>query len=126
MRPEDFRLNSDYVSLATATEYSGVVSFSPASVAGGTTYNQVIDIDVPNATKVICEYTISLDSANWFKTNEFVDFNSNTMVIISLQRVGNKTLRASLTAGNISASTETIPAYTIYIKEATIMAPDMN
>ena len=126
MRPEDFKLNSDYLSLSTATNYSSAVTFGTVTVGAGATYSQSVDFTVPQATKVICDYYLSLDGINWFKTNEYVDNSGFTFAIVSFQRTSRNVLHVSLFVGNPMNSSQTWGGVTLYFKESTINAPDMN
>ena len=126
MRPEDFKLNSDYLSLSTVSNYSNVVTFGGATVAAGSTYNQSIDFTVPQATNVICDYYLSLDGNNWFKPLQYSYSSGNVFVVVTFRRVSKSVLRAYLTVGNPMNSAQSFPGITLYFKESTIMAPDMN
>ena len=126
MRPEAFKLNTDYLSLSTATNYSNAVMFGAVTVAAGSTYNTTVDFTVPQATRVICDYYLSLDGINWFKTNEYVDNSGSTFAVVSFQRTSKSNLHVSLSVGNPMNSSQTWGGVTLYFKESTITAPDMN
>lgn len=128
MRPEDFKLNTNYLSIATATSFSTTITFAGGSIPGNNSeQHQTIDIQVPEATNVVTEYMISLDGETWFPGDEYrFDYSSNVGGCVVLQRVTSKLLRAYLFIGNGGPNTESYPAKTFFVKETTLYAPDMN
>lgn len=128
MKPEDFKLNTDYLSLATATTFTTGVTFAGGTIPGNNSeQHQTIDIQVPEATNVVTNYMLSLDGNTWFPGNEYrFSYSSNVGGCVVFQRESSKLLRAYLFIGNGGPSAESFPAKTFYIKEATIYAPDMN
>ena len=127
MKPSDFILNSDYLSLSTYTTTTKQITFAGGTLTGLNNTKQTIDITVPKVEQAEFQYMISPDGNNWFPTNQF-DMSANPPIIATLiiSRIGPDTLQASLLTANTSTSTATYPAKTFWVKESAIIAPDME
>lgn len=127
MKPEDFKLNSDYLCLATDTHFETTASFGGGTIPGNNSeQQQTLELPAPFADKAISKFMISLDGNEWFPGGDYsFDFSSNVGARFMVQRIGTQTIRAYLFIGNGGSSAESYPAKTFHIKEYTISAPDM-
>ena len=127
MKPEDFILNTDYLSLSIASHSSNTVTFGSGTVGSFNFASQTIDVTVPKANQASFQYMISPDNSTWYPTNHYeFNFDSNIIGRLLLSRINSNTLRVYLFAGNKSGSSASYPSKQFWIKEAAIIAPDMD
>lgn len=127
MRPDDFKLNTDYLSLATATNFNTAVTFDSGTIGANSNKTLTYDFQAPFAEQVVTNYMISTDGNTWSPSNIYsFNYNSSVAAKLVLQRENNKIVRAYLFIGNGSNSTQSYGSKTFFIKEATLYAPDMN
>ena len=125
MRPEDFKLNSDYISTATESNFTTAVIF-PGGVSTGTVINNSLILDAPFTIKSYCVYMLSLDGVNWINKNDYGFYSGNFLCVLTFERIGNKSIKATLSACPTVSGTQTLPPMTVYIKETAIYTPDMD
>jgi len=131
MKPNDFILNSDYLSLSTATTFEQTITFSGGSIPAGYTPTpyviQTINITAPKVDQAEFQYTISPDGQKWYPAGTFeFEYNSTITGQISVFRTGSTTVQAYLVAYEDNFDGGSFPAKQFWIKEAAIIAPDMK
>jgi hypothetical protein len=124
MRPEDFKLNTDYISLATASNFSTTIYFPGTTTSS--VYNYSTDLTAPNVNQAYCEYVFTMDGVNWILDNNYGFYKDNFLCVISFERPTSKIIRAKLSAVPIASGAQTLSPITVQLKEAAIYAPDMN
>lgn len=127
MRPEDFKLNSDYLAIATASRFSSVVTFPGGSIPGSNSIQEhTIDFNAPALDGTISKIQISLDDATWYPGYFYeYDIATNVRARFTVMRINSKIIRAYLIIVNGGDSTVSYPAKTFFFKESSLFAPDM-
>lgn len=127
MKPEDFILNSDYVSLSTATTTTKQANFGGGNIAGLDHASQTVNLAMPRIDQAEFQYMISTDGTKWLPVSTYTfDYNSSVMAAVIVSRIDATTVQVSLLAANHTESSSSYPAKTFWIKEASIIAPDME
>ena len=86
MKPEDFILNTDYLSLSTAANTTRQVTFAGGTVASLNFSNQTLDLTVPKVNQASFQYMISEDNTNWYPTSIY-NFDYNCIFTLFLYRI---------------------------------------
>lgn len=127
MKPEDFILNSDYISLSTKDRVTRQIQFAGGTLSSLDHSKQTIDIVVPKVEQAEFQYMISTDGAKWHPTSSYsFNYNANLMAQIIVARVSETNIQVYLLVANTGENSETFPAKTFYIKETAVIAPDME
>jgi len=126
MKPSDFKLNTDYLSVATKANTVNIFQFPSMLVFGRSSTTGTIDLDVPDGTNGVPYYMVSLDNST-FTASSYYTFTptANVTAKLAIYRIGPNLLRASITLRNSSNSLKTISGITVYVREALLTAPDM-
>ena len=127
MKPEDFILNSDYIALSTATITTKQVNFGGGTIAALDHASQVVNLAVPKIEEAEFQYMISTDGEKWSPVGLFeFNYDSSIMGVVIASRTDAATVQVSLLAANHTESSANYSAKTFWVKEAAIIAPDME
>ena len=127
MKPDDFILNSDYISLSTKGRVTRQIQFAGGTLSGLNHSRQTIDIAAPKISQAEFQYMISTDGAKWYPTNSYsFNYSASLMAQVIVSRISETNAQVYLLVANTSENTESFPTKTFYIKETAIIAPDMG
>lgn len=127
MKPNDFKMNTDYASIANVSNKTYRVTFASHSVP---TLNHTIDtydLAVDPAPGALSQYIVSIDGNNYYLGNSFDFLFNNKALEVELRfcRVSAKTLRVTLVSHNITETAQNLPTLDITIKESLFIPPDL-
>ena len=127
MKPSDFILNSDYLSIAQTSSNSYSLTVSGGSITGqGGSVERNFNFSAPAQTGAIDRVLISKDGGRYY-VGMYRGINPTTDVygFISVYRTSANNIRAQVVLENYSASTTTYPTMTFSIKVSTFQPPNV-
>ena len=126
MRPEDFKLNTDYMSLATASNFSTTINIPGTTTTDYNVYTYSVDLSAPTVNKAYCEYAFCIDGTNWILDNDYGFYRGDYLCVLSIERTSSTSIRVRFSAVGLGSGSHTLSGFAVKIKEAAIVAPDMN
>lgn len=130
MKPSDFILNSDYLSIAQTQRKTYDVYFGGGSLlVNGDTY-QTVDFNTPPQQGAIDRILIQKDGGNWFFGSYMTltpswDGTNQVVGFIGVSRPNKNTLRVEFYLQNYGSGTSTYPSMTFKIKVSTFRPPNV-
>lgn len=127
MKPSDFILNSDYLSIAQTGSSSHTVTVASGSLAGqGGSSEQNFNFTVPAQAGAVDRVLISKDGGRYY-VGAYRGINPATDVygFINVFRTSATNIRAQVVLENYSASTTSYPSMTFDIKVSTFKPPNV-
>ena len=126
MKPSDFILNSDYLSIAQVGSKTLDVSIGAGSLAIDSYSEQNIDLNVQSIAGAIDKIMISKDGGS-FRLGSMMTFYPNNDVRgdINIYRESAGKIRAKITLQNQSSSTTSYPAMSFKIKVSSFKPPNV-
>lgn len=128
MKPSDFILNSDYLSLARIDKSNFNQTIPSLSVAAQGRATKDFFISLPNTQiGAIDRYFFSVDSSDYFIGSTWTKYYaSNTYISIFFDRTGSNQIRVRVNYYNFSASSYTFPSYSLAVKVSTFKPPNIT
>lgn len=126
MSPEDFILNTDYLSIATKSRFTTIVELDQVQINADESVTTVIDVIVPNGSKALSRFSMSLDNYSYKIGSTCVFYpNANLGLTITAYHAAPTVLRIVLMRQDLSGVGQTAPRQNVWIKETLITAPDV-
>jgi len=126
MKPSDFILNSDYMSIAQVSSNTFTLTIAAGSLTGQNYTEQNIDFTIRAQKGASDRIMISKDGGRYHLCS-YRSLNPNTDIygFIQLTRTSANNMRAKVVLENYSASTESYPAMTFSIKVSSFRPPNV-
>ena len=126
-KPSDFKMNTDYASIANVSNKTYSFTFGSRSVPTLNHVIDTIDLKTDKAPGALSQYLFSTDGANFYLGNAFnFSFNSNAIrVEIRFCRISSDILRVTRISHNVTSSAQSTPTQNITIKESLFIPPDL-
>ena len=127
MKPENFILNSDYLSLSTESIITQSITFVGGTLPALGHQKQTVNIAAPKVEQAEFQYMISSDNSKWGPSRRYdFDYNSSVMASLVVSRIDASTIQATLLVANKTQSEASYPQKQFWVKEAAVIAPDMK
>jgi hypothetical protein len=126
MRPSDFILNSDYLSIAQTGRNTFTLTIGGGTLPVNGYSEQNLDFPINAVTGAIDRIMISKDSGNYRLGSVMTAYpNNDVRCDVAVYRNASNTLRAQVILQNYSGGTATYPSMTFGIKVSTFMPPNV-
>lgn len=123
MKPSNFILNTDYLSIAQKGKQTITCQINGGQVAAGSQVIENHDFTVPSQKGAIDQIMIKRDNGD-YKIGQVL--SSANHANISVYRISENTMRVEFIANNLAgASTLSYPSMTFTIKISTFMPPNV-
>ena len=126
MKPSDFILNSDYLSIAQVSSNTFTLAIGAGSLTGNNYTERNIDFKI-RAQKGACDRILISKDGGRYYIGSYRQLNPNTDIygFIQLARTSADNLRAKVVLENYSTSTESYPTMTFSIKVSSFRPPNV-
>lgn len=132
MKPSDFKLNSDYLSIAQVDSNTYNVTVGAGSLAVNSYTEQNFDFNTRGQQGAVDRILIKKDSGNYMLGSYMTliptwssDFSNNVSGFIQIYRTSKTNIRAKLVLQNFGQGTSTYPNMTFSIKVCSFKAPNV-
>ena len=124
MKPNDFILNTDYLSLAQTDKRTLSVFFAPETFSGGTAHNRTQDYTIPRTQGAIDRILISHNGGSFKVGDRLVISTAPNLAYINVYRTNPSTIRVRRHVYT-SQSSYSLPTQNIQIKLASFKPPNV-
>lgn len=127
MKPEDFILNTDYLSLAQTGAKTYNISLGGFIVPALDRIETTADLDAPNAPESLFTYQISRDGKA-YRLGPILTIKENGATLygqLYVNRASTSVLKVTLVIQNTSNTAQQCPIMNFQIKECIFIAPDL-
>lgn len=126
MRPSDFILNSDYLSIAQVSSNTYTVTVGGGTLVAQGFTEQNFDFKIRTAEGASDRVMISKDGGRYYLGSyRQIEPATDVAGFVHVYRTSSNNIRAQVVLENMSASTVTYPAMTFSIKVSSFLAPNV-
>lgn len=128
-KPNDFILNSDYLSLAQTSRTEFTANFAAASFTPGVPFEKTEDFNVPSSPGAIDMCLISLNGSD-YHVGSWLDLSSiypnpQVSVYLTVYRINATTMQVRLHGFTSYSGGYNLPAQTLKIKVSSFKPPNI-
>ena len=124
MKPNEFILNTDYLSLAQTNQKTISAFFAPEPFSGGQAHNRYQDYNIPRPQGAIDRILISHNGGNFRVGDRLVISSSPNIVYVKVYRTNPSTIRVHLHVYT-SQSSYNMPTQNIQVKVDSFKPPNV-
>ena len=126
MRPSDFILNSDYLSIAQVSSNTYTVTVGGGTLVAQGFTEQNFDFKIRTAEGASDRVMISKDGGRYYLGSyRQIEPATDVVGFVHVYRTSGNNIRTQVVLENYSASTVTYPAMTFSIKVSSFLAPNV-